>query len=115
MRKLEFKSQERIFGIKAQQQFRRNPHQFAKRMLNEKQNRSPSFSKAVAENLFKEVNNDKKRSYKYQILKGIKRPPNQRSLSNLNHQVSQNEMLISRREEMTVFFEIIGTTPAGKT
>ncbi|PIK41126.1 hypothetical protein BSL78_22020 [Apostichopus japonicus] len=75
VRKLELKSQQRKTASKEQHQFRQNPHKYAKRLLNEKQTRSPSFSKTAAEKFFKNVNSDKRRDYKYHPLKGLKRPP----------------------------------------
>ncbi|XP_071845750.1 uncharacterized protein [Apostichopus japonicus] len=75
VRKLELKSQQRKTASKEQHQFRQNPHKYEKRLLNEKQTRSPSFSKTAAEKFFKNVNSDKRRDYKYHPLKGLKRPP----------------------------------------
>ena len=75
VRKLELKAKEKEAASKAHQQFRQNPYQYAKSMLDDKQQRKPSFNKTTAEKYFKEVNSDKKRDYKYHPLTGMKRPP----------------------------------------
>ena len=61
--------------LQAHQQFQQNPYQYAKPLLDEKAQRSPSFTKVTAEKYFKEVNSVKKRDYKYHPLLGMKRPP----------------------------------------
>ncbi|XP_072039562.1 uncharacterized protein [Amphiura filiformis] len=75
VRKLELRKLEYASSGKAHNNFRRNPHQFAKKLLNQDTNRNPTFQKPAAEKYFKSVNNDKKRGYKYRPLKGMKRPP----------------------------------------
>lgn len=73
IRKLEIKQMDKKSSNKAQQQFRENPHQFAKKLFNDNQNRQPSFQKPTAEKYFKETLNDKKRDYKYHPMKNMKK------------------------------------------
>ena len=61
VRKLELKKQEKTHSSTAQQNFRKNPHQFAKKLLNQNESRTPTFKKNAAEKYFSSANNDKKR------------------------------------------------------
>ena len=54
---------------------KKKTHQFAKKLLNQHESRTPTFQKKGAEKYFSSVNNDKRRDYKYHPLKGMKRPP----------------------------------------
>ena len=75
VRKLELEKRQKQSRSINYARFRRNPYQFAKALFSDKVERSPTFSKTVAEKFFVTTYFDKNREYKYHPIHGLKRPP----------------------------------------